>query len=76
MNIFGNRVADISARSESAIGVFTKTVQKLKAINSDSIAAREKNQTELDRLNSENTHLAGIEAENSKMIFKIEEFLG
>lgn len=70
-----NSLGSLSARSASAIESFTKTVEKLKKVNKDSQEVREKNNTEIIRLGNENTELASVEAQNSKIIAKIESII-
>lgn len=76
MNIFGSKLGSLSARSAEATGLFTRVVNKLKAVNEESRTEQEKNQLEVNRLNEENTQLAILETENRKVIDKIEQFLG
>ena len=75
MSLFKSRLATLSMRSEDAIGVFTKTVNKLKGINQELVDEQESKRLEARLLNDEIDELSKVETQNKQFISKIEAFL-
>ena len=69
MSLLGtSKIESLQKKSSDAIGVFTSTVAKLKSANEEVSAESQKREEELRVLSQ-------LEAENSKFITKITEFL-
>lgn len=75
MTLFDDKVKVLSARSDSALSVFNKTVEKLKAVTASATESIRINQTKINELAKENLELQSIADENERVVKKIEDFL-
>lgn len=76
MNLFNNRVASVSARSEEAIGIFYKTLAKLKEVNKTISEYLSQNELDINKLEEENQTFLHIKKENQRVASKIEDIFG
>lgn len=75
MALFSTKVENLRKKSESIVSIFTKTVNDLKAVNTETQAASDVKNAEIVKLQQEVTDLEAIKSSNEKVISKIETIL-
>jgi hypothetical protein len=75
MNVFGYQTNSLWTRSEEALGAFTKAIDNLKKINKEAVEERLSNENKIKIIQFENNLLGTLEAENNKVISKIESII-
>ena len=70
------KASSILAESQSILSVFSKTIEKLKQLNTESKEAYELNESKINELNEENKSLTAIINSNDTVISKISNMLG
>lgn len=75
MALFSTKVESLRKKSESIVSIFTKTVNDLKIVNTETQAASDAKSAEIIKLQQEVTELESIKLSNEKVISKIETIL-
>lgn len=74
MTLF-NKLKDLKSKSQSAISIFTRTIDDLKNINSSIQVEIDKNTDRIKVIQEENTEYTKVFTENNSIINKIENIL-
>ena len=75
MALFSKSVSSLQTKSRDILNVFTRTVEQLKAVNSEAQALSAKKTEERNNLDKEIVELSEVQSSNERIVSKIEKIL-
>ncbi len=75
MALFSKSVSSLQTKSRDILNVFTRTVEQLKAVNSEAQALSAKKTEERNNLDKEIVEMSKVQSSNERIVSKIEKIL-